>query len=183
MYIRTCGWIVGALLVSLPAGVNAQQFNNIEYQRQQAQQVINHRYYESSQAQPAQTSVQGLTMKRTWYRPWGAFARDPDKASLGIGGARSTATTREEAEEEAIAGCRRTGGGDGCRVFFIFRNECAALSVGMVEGGQARLFPSKASRQETATRKSLEACGAEATLCNALDAVCLVKSFYLDGWE
>ena len=100
-------------------------------------------------------SIGFLKPKPTWRRGWGAFARNDAQSIIGV----STGTRSPEAAARgAIRGCR-SAGGEGCEVFFTYRDSCAVI---VKLSGTEPVMPTyhvAARSVEEAIDLALETCG------------------------
>lgn len=106
-----------------------------------------------------------------WTDSWGALATyEP----LGVIGVAAGLGNKEDAEQEALADCKRQGG-KSCRVDATYENSCVALAgshTGYSIGGDADL--------DVAKKKALEKCRSRATK-TAISLISPVVSQYLFG--
>ncbi|MGJ4728417.1 DUF4189 domain-containing protein [Luteimonas sp. SDU101] len=115
-------------------------------------------------------SIGFLKPKPTWRRGWGAFARNDAQSIIGV----STGTRSPEAAARgAIRGCR-SAGGEGCEVFFTYRDSCAAIAK---PGGTDAVQPTyhvEARSEEEASGLVLETCSQahEGLACEVIYSNC-----------
>lgn len=74
-----------------------------------------------------QQQAQPLPPPPIWVDHWGAIATDGPGGSFG---ASTDMSTRQSAEEAALADCHSKKGSSTCGVDLYYRNQCAAMVVG-----------------------------------------------------
>lgn len=90
----------------------------------------------------------------TWRPGWGAFARNDSQSIIGA----STGTRSPKAAARgAIRGCR-SGGGQGCEVFFTYRDSCAVIAKLVGSEPVMPIYQIAARSVEEASSFALEAC-------------------------
>ena len=111
----------------------------------------------------------------TWRPGWGALARNDAQSIIGA----STGTRSPKAAGRgAIRGCR-SGGGQGCEVFFTYRDSCAVI---VKLSGTEPVMPTyhvAARSVEEASDLALETCGRanEGRACEVIYSNCS-EGFY-----
>ncbi|MGY1408541.1 DUF4189 domain-containing protein [Luteimonas sp. A611] len=120
-------------------------------------------------------SIGFVKPKPTWRPGWGAFARNDSQSIIGT----STSTRSPKAAARgAMRGCR-SGGGQGCEVFFTYRDSCAVI---VKLSGTEPVMPTYhvvAPSVEEASSLALETCGHanKGRACEVIYSNCS-KGFY-----
>ncbi|WP_218848005.1 DUF4189 domain-containing protein [Xanthomonas sp. JAI131] len=106
-----------------------------------------------------------------WIKTWGAIATAPN----GDTGVSSKMLSKEDAESKALNNCIGLGS-SGCRVSFVYRNQCVA-AVNPVDGGDGGVI-SSAETLDKALKRALSKCrSASGSECKASIAECSAPFF------
>ena len=97
---------------------------------------------------------------------WGAISVDGTVREGGIGTATGF-TSKRKAEKAALAQCRATGGGDGCKVNLAYQNQCAVIG-----SGDTYLNTWGGPTIEAASKLALEDCRGKTTNCTIYYSGC-----------
>lgn len=123
--------------------------------------------YWKSQQQPQQQQPPQPT--GYWEKTWGAIAPSPKGGVLGTA---LGASTKEEAEQRALADCKAKGGG-ACQVELVYRNQCGVMTL-----GKSMFFTASAATVEDAKAYGIELCEAEDTNCRVYYSACTEPIFH-----
>jgi hypothetical protein len=99
--------------------------------------------------------------RAVWADRWGAVVDDPD----GGAGTAENQPSKEEAIQAATSICIHNGG-QHCKVFITYYNQCAAIAVG---GGHAN--GSSAASKDKAAQQALDHCG-DSNVCKIVYSAC-----------
>lgn len=97
---------------------------------------------------PAPTSEiisQPPTPTGEWIKTWGSIATSPS----GDGGVSSGRLSKKEAEDVALQNCRNMGA-QGCKVEFVYKNQCVAAAY--PPGGKGGMISTSATIEEAVSR-------------------------------
>ncbi len=84
-----------------------------------------------------------------WIKTWGAIA---GSASTGEAGTAANKLSKSEAEQAAIRQCA-LGGADDCKIYLVYRNQCAAFAI-----SQTGTFFQASPDEKSATDTVMKVC-------------------------
>jgi hypothetical protein len=108
----------------------------------------------------------GAAAQPSWSNRYGAIAID-DSASEGGIGTSEKMSSQSTAKSAALASCRATGGGTGCKLKAIYKNGC-----GVIAWGDAHYSTAVGPSAEDASAAAIKDCSVHTSNCKVFYSAC-----------